>query len=216
MACVHKFSEYLNLERIDFEPTTLIIGTFNPGWDNINNNASWFYGRTHDLNGNQNNNFWDVLPQLYGEQSLINANPSEWKQFCSQKRIAITDIIANIEDADHTNQNDIQSMSTFKDDDIATKFYDYDYVNLVRLLRNHRTITDVYVTRGITEAFWRNAVWQLKRYCHQHGVNLKSIITPSGFAYMQQGAHNRLNPNNQLTLADYILMRWQAEWHPIN
>ena len=30
MACIHKFANYLYLERIDFEPTTLIIGTFNP------------------------------------------------------------------------------------------------------------------------------------------------------------------------------------------
>jgi hypothetical protein len=99
MACSHKFAEYLNLERIDFEPTTLIVGTFKPGWENINNNAPWFYGRTHDLNGNQNNNFWDVLPRLYEEQSLINNDHNAWKDFCSRKKIAITDIIQKIEDA---------------------------------------------------------------------------------------------------------------------
>lgn len=29
MACTHKFHQYLNLNNLDFEPTTLIVGTFN-------------------------------------------------------------------------------------------------------------------------------------------------------------------------------------------
>jgi len=47
MACNHKFIEYLNLENLDFEPTTLIVGTFNPEWP-AGNQAEWFYGRTHN------------------------------------------------------------------------------------------------------------------------------------------------------------------------
>ncbi|MBD0333667.1 MAG: hypothetical protein ICV66_13555, partial [Chitinophagaceae bacterium] len=92
MACLHKFHLYLNLERLDFEPTTLIVGTFNPSWP-ATNTAEWFYGRTHDKQGTQNNNFWDVLPRLYGGDSLINKTPTEWKTFCHNKQIAITDII---------------------------------------------------------------------------------------------------------------------------
>ncbi|WP_411726187.1 hypothetical protein [Methyloglobulus sp.] len=42
MACIHKFASDLNLEQIDFEPTTLIVGTFNPGWDNLGNYAHGF------------------------------------------------------------------------------------------------------------------------------------------------------------------------------
>jgi len=41
MPCFHKFLNYLNLETLDFEPTTLIVGTFNPEWP-IGNNAMWF------------------------------------------------------------------------------------------------------------------------------------------------------------------------------
>lgn len=215
MACTHKFHQYLNLNNLDFEPTTLIVGTFNPGWNNINNSANWFYGRTHDEHGNQNNNFWDVLPRLYNEPSLINAQPDQWKAFCSRKQIAITDIIANIEDASPNNPNHVQLMTGFADDDISNNFHDFDLVNLVRILRTRPTITNVYVTRGISEAFWRNKLWELKRYCENRNINLKSLITPSGFAYLQQGKHNRLNPANQLNLPDYILMRWQADWHQI-
>lgn len=216
MACIHKFHQYLNLNNLDFEPTTLIVGTFNPGWDGLNNNAGWFYGRTHDEHGNQNNNFWDVLPRLYNEPSLINANPQEWRQFCSRKQIGITDLIAKIEDANPNNPDHVQLMTGFADDDISNNFHDFDAVNLVRIVRRNPSISNIYVTRGISEAFWRNKLWDLKRYCEVNNIALKPLITPSGFAYLQQGKYNRANPNNQLNLSDYILMRWQAEWHQIN
>jgi hypothetical protein len=215
MPCTHKFADYLNLDHLDFEPTTLIVGTFNPSWDNIGNNANWFYGRTHDNNGNQNNNFWDVLPRIYNQPSLINGTPNDWKQFCSDHLIAITDIISNIEDANQNNPAHVNLMRGFADDEIASNFYDFEIVNLVRILRENPTIRNVYVTRGISESFWKNKLWSLKKYCEAHNISLTSLITPSGFAYLQQGKHNRLNPNNQLNLPDFILMRWQAVWHPI-
>ncbi len=74
MSCNHKFIRDLELERIDFEPTTLIVGTFNPEWP-ANNTVEWFYGQTHDANSNRSNNFWDILPKIYGEPSLIDATP---------------------------------------------------------------------------------------------------------------------------------------------
>jgi len=215
MTCLHKFHHYLNLDNLNFEPTTLIVGTFNPGWDGLNNNAGWFYGRTHDEHGNQNNNFWDVLPRLYNETSLINDTHNQWKEFCSRNQVAITDIISNIEDATPTNPNHIRLMTGFADDDISDNFHDFDLVNLVRIIRRNPSISNIYVTRGISEAFWRNKLWELKRYCEVNHIALKPLITPSGFAYLQQGKYNRANPNNQLNLSDYILMRWQAEWHQI-
>lgn len=36
MPCNHKFLEFLNLEKLDFTPTTLIVGTFNPEWPDTN------------------------------------------------------------------------------------------------------------------------------------------------------------------------------------
>ena len=41
MPCNHKFIEDLNLENLDFQPTTLIVGTFNPSWPE-NNQAQCF------------------------------------------------------------------------------------------------------------------------------------------------------------------------------
>jgi hypothetical protein len=214
MACPHKFQADLNLSWIDFEPTTLIIGTFNPSWP-AGNNATWFYGRTHDEYGNQNNNFWDVLPRLYGEPSLINSNTIQWKDFCRRNQIAITDIIASIEDADPRDLNHVGLLRSFSDDNIANQFYDFDLVNLVRILRNHPTITNVYVTRNITQAFWKHKLSAVKNYCLANGISIQSIITPSGYAYLQQGRHNAQYPNDILNLPDFILMRWEEVWHQI-
>ena len=180
MACRHKLKSYLKLERLDFEPTTLIVVTFNPSWPE-GNNAEWFYGRTHDEHGNQNNNFWDVLPRLYGEPSLINSNHIGWKQFCHNKQIAITDIIQSIDDADNQIPAHVTIMGGYSDEDIENNFYDFELTNLVRLVRTHPTITNVYVTRS-----------------------LKPLITPSGFAFREQAKYNRLSPNTQLNLPDLL------------
>jgi hypothetical protein len=193
----------------------LIVGTFNPGWDNIDNNANWFYGRTHDNNGNQNNNFWDVLPRIYNQESLINGTQNDWKKFCSDELIAITDIIGNIEDANQNNPIHVNLMRGFADNEIVNNFYDFDLVNIVRILRNNPAIENVYITRGISESFWKNKLYSLKKYCDANNIRLTPLITPSSYAYLQQGRYNRLNPNNQLELADYILMRWQQIWHPV-
>jgi len=220
MPCNHKFQQYLNLELVDFEPTTLIIGTFNPEWPAPNaegqegNNAGWFYGRT-DNDGRADNNFWEVLPRLYGEPNLRNSPPGDWKTFCHNKLIAITDLICSIDDARQADPNHFRILGGYADHEIATNFYDFDLVNIVRLLRNSPTITNVYVTRSISEAFWRNKVHSIKTYCDAHEINFVSLLTPSGYAYFQQGKYNRQHPNAQLSLEDYILMRWQAVWHPI-
>ena len=63
MACNHKFQNELSLQGLDYVPTTLIVGTFNPEWPE-GNNARWFYGRT------DNNYFWDLLPKMFGDEGL--------------------------------------------------------------------------------------------------------------------------------------------------
>jgi hypothetical protein len=215
MACRHKFQELLDLEWINFEPTTLIVGTFNPSWPTENNNSEWFYGRTHDINGNQNNNFWEVLPRLYGSNSLINSNADVWKRFCLDNRIAITDIINSVNDADEQNDNHQRMMGSFKDDDLSESFYDFEYTNIVGILRRYPTIRHIYITRSISQTYWKNIFYPTKKYCESFGVNLIPLITPSGYAYIQQGTHNKQNPNNRLNLQDYILMRWREVWHQI-
>lgn len=215
MACIHKFHEWLDLDRINFQPSTLIVGTFNPSWPIHNNNSDWFYGRTHDLNGNQNNNFWEVLPRLYGLDSLINANADDWKRFCLNQSIAITDIINSVNDANEQNENHERMMGSFKDDDLSESFYDFKLTNIVGILRRYPTIRNVYVTRSISQTYWKNVFYPLRRYCENFGVRLTPLLTPSGYAYIQQGTYNRQNTDNALNLPDYILMRWREVWHQI-
>lgn len=211
MPCPHKFQEYLTLEGLDFEPTTLIVGTFNPAWP-AGNAAEWFYGRTHDEHGNQNNNFWDVLPRIYGEDSLINATHIEWKSFCQRHKIAITDLISSIEDADSKNNNHKKNLSTYSDDDITKNFYDFELVNVVRLLRKHTTISNVYITRSFTESFWKHKIFPLKNYCGIKEIGLKPLLTPSNYASIQQKKYNKVN-KTQVSLPKFILDKWKEQWH---
>ena len=146
MPCTHKFADYLNLDHLDFEPTTLIVGTFNPGWENINNNAQWFYGRT------RNNYFWDVLPRLYENRNLRQENHIEWKQFCSRNSIALTDLLQSINDANPEDPNHIAAIQNFKDTEIANVFNDFIPTNIIEILQNNPTINKVYLTRQLGSA----------------------------------------------------------------
>ena len=207
MPCDHKFKTYLELERIDFKPTSLIVGTFNPAWPAANTDE-WFYGST------ANNFFWDVLPRLYAEKSLINARPAAWKQFCQSKQIAITDIISSIDDAGNDNAEHIKILAGFADKAIVYNFDDFVFVNIVQVLQRHPSIKNVYFTRGITEAFWRHLWNPVMQYCSLNGLHERRLLTPSANALYQQGAYNNENPGNMIPLLeDYILMKWQQEWH---
>lgn len=206
MPCYHKFQHHLNLTRLDFEPNTLIVGTFNPAWP-ASNTAEWFYGRT------ASNYLWDVLPRLYGAQSLINATAAEWKQFCRDRKIAFTDLISCIDDAEPDNPAYARMLGGFSDDAIEHNFDDFSYVNIVQLLQRHPSIRNVYFTRGVTEAFWRHLWNPVMQYCNMHQIHERKLLTPSGNASYQHSAYNNQHPENKISLLeDYILMRWQGEW----
>ena len=207
MACTHKFRNYLDLEQLDFEPTTLVVGTFNPEWPE-SNRAQWFYGRT------ANNYFWDILPRLYRQGSLINATHIEWKQFCHDKQIAITDLISSIDDANPDNPKHHKMLGGFSDNAIVHNFDDFSYINIVQLLRLNPSIKNVYFTRGVTEAFWKHLWNPVTHYCNHNNIRERKLLTPSGEAIYQHEEYNNQNPENQiLLLEDYILMRWLQEWH---
>jgi hypothetical protein len=208
MPCNHKFKDQLNLTHLDYEPTTLIVGSFNPEWP-ASNTAEWFYGRT------ASNCFWDILPRLYGEASLIDATHVEWKQFCKEKQIAITDLISAIDDAEETNPEHAKMLGGFSDRAIEHNFEDFSYVNIVEILKQHPTIKNVYITRGVTDAFWRHIWNPVAHYCSTHKLHERKLLKPAGedTSYQHQ-AYNKLHSENAIArLEDYLLMRWQQEWH---
>ncbi len=205
MPCNHKFRKYLNLERLDFEPEVLIVGSFDPEWPN--NSAEWFYGRT------QENCFWDVLPRLYGSASLIDASPAEWKQFCHDKRIAITALISGIEEAEQGNKEHNKILAGFSDKAVVYHFDDFEYVNIVQLLQQRPTIKSVYLTRGATEAFWKHLWGPVAHYCNHHGVHERTLMVPTSESAYHHTAHNTDHPDDVVErMEDYILRRWEMEW----
>ncbi|WP_411726830.1 hypothetical protein [Methyloglobulus sp.] len=203
MACVHKFASNLNLERIDFKPTTLIVGTFNPGWDNLGNYAQWFYGRTN------NNYFWDVLPRLHENSNLRLAPHKEWKAFCSRHKIALTDLIYSIDDADSDNQEHINHLKNYRDDAIARHFCQFTEVNLPAILVNHPSIAHVYLTRQLSGDFWQQKWLPVIRYCNETGKRVEPLLTPSGSARFQ------MTKGVDMTLRDFIFKHWQNSWHSL-
>ena len=200
MPCTHRFADYLNLDHLDFEPTTLIVGTFNPGWENINNNAQWFYGRT------RNNYFWDVLPRLYENRNLRQENHIEWKQFCSRNSIALTDLLQSINDANPEDPNHIAAIQNFKDTEIANVFNDFIPTNIIEILQNNPTINKVYLTRQLGSAFWDNYWNIIVQHCQNNNISTQALITPSASARFQM---------NGGQLRDFIYNSWEPVWHPI-
>jgi len=204
MACVHKFQKYLKLEKLDFKPTTLIVGTFNPEIDG--NKAEWFYGR-------YDNNFWDVLPRLYNEQSMRCNKPNEWKAFCMKHKIAITDLISCIEDANVDEPEHAALLKTYSDKTIAEKFKKHSTVSIEDLLKANPSIEHVYLTRGIGETFWKKLWKPVMQYAKQEKLHAQSLLTPSGYAFYQQGKYNKKNPLSPLSIEDFILKEWKSKWH---
>ena len=198
--CPHKFADYLYLDRLDFSPATLIVGTFNPGWDNLGNYAQWFYGRT------QNNYFWDVLPRLYAQPSLKQASAAEWKAFCRTHRIALTDLIYSIEDADHDNPEHVRQLKSYRDDILINYFKRINWVDIPRILEDHPGIERVFLTRS-SSSKWRQQWRKVENYCCIRHIHCRALLTPSG------GARFQLPKSAAVTLGEYILGQWRLNWN---
>ena len=200
MPCPHKFAADLTLERIDYKPEILIVGTFNPSWENLGNNAPWFYGRT------RNNYFWDVLPKLYGEKPLRQAPPAEWKAFCRAYRIALTDLIASINDAECDNPQHVAYLKTYRDDLLASRFRRFSFVDIPILLTGQPTISKAYLTRRPNAPFWRQVWRHVEDYGQLHNIKTQTLMTPSA------GARFQIPKGKKIPLGDFIFEQWQKCW----
>lgn len=207
MACFHKFKNHLTINYAkNWNPETLIVGTFNPEWTD-NNSAEWFYGRT------ENNYFWNVLPQLYNHNCLLSGSINDWMEFCETKKIAITDLIECINSANYDEHKKI--ISGFSDKAIENNFSndnDLTVVNILDILNENPTIKNVYFTRGASQGLWKR-LWQpIKQYCIKNNIHCEELLTPSGFAFYQYNKEQKLKYD---TLQSFILSRWKDKWHNI-
>ncbi|QHS56807.1 hypothetical protein GWR56_15100 [Mucilaginibacter sp. 14171R-50] len=216
MPCLHKFNTELYLEHLDYDPETLILGTFNPAWPE-ENSAKWFYGRTRNSKGKQSNNFWEVLPRLYGQQSLIDESPEQWKLFCRTHGIAISDLIYCIKDANPDDSTHKRWLKTYSDHAIATRFEKHVKVNLKVILASRPSIKYIYLTRGAKETdhkFWQNCWKPVLESAELQNKRARTLLTPSRYAFYQQAAYNKDHPDQRIpSLPDFILKRWQSKWH---
>ncbi len=207
MSCNNKFQNHLELKTIDFEPTTLIVGTFTPSWPDPYG-SKWFYD--HPATGL----FWQVLPGLYGKPSLISASAAEWQQFCRNNRIAITNLISSIDDADSADKAHSSIFKGLSDKAVAFNFEDFVFIDIVQLLKRNPTIKNVYLTRSITEAFWRYAWNPVMHYCSANNLHERKLLTPGAEAAEQLEVYNTQHPHASISsLNEYILMKWKHEWH---
>jgi hypothetical protein len=203
MPCHHKFIQDLQLQYVDWEVKTLFIGTFNPGWSECANNyAEWFYGRT------QRNEFWCILPTIHENVSLLNGNRNSWIEFCRRNGIAITDIVASINDADPAIAAHRNAICKFKDAELPN--FDITINDIPAILENHPSIKQICITRQQPlPPFWDNCFTELYLYLEQNPqreIELKYLRSPS------RGARRGVvGP-----FCQFVAARWLAQGYLIN
>lgn len=205
MACNHKFLEYLNLGKIDFLPETLVVGTFNPSWPE-KNYAEWFYGRT------SNNYFWDVLPRMFNPSlNLKKHKPEVWKEFCGEYKIALTDLITSINDADPMNIEHNRLLDSYDDSHII-QFSSFTFTDVVGILEKFPSIRRVVLTRKQGLKFFDKLWLPVQELCEERGFRAPMLLTPSKNARFQLADYKRRNPQDKEPLRNFIYESWRSNW----
>jgi hypothetical protein len=178
MPCEHRFINDLYPEG---QLKYLFVGTFNPSWDRPqNDNANWFYGR-------QYNDFWFILPQVFGQQSLMHRDFRTNRQFlmnwCNQNNIGLTDLIANIQDADINNDEHNSIILSVNDNafDTFEQIITTDIKTIINI--NANTLCGVYLTRYehtlLAEGVINNLWTVIKETCNNSNIHCHDLVTPS-------------------------------------
>ncbi len=210
MACEHKFKNDLKIDYAEkWSPTTLIVGTFNPQWPS-GNSANWFYGRTGS------NHFWDVLPRVYGQESLMCKDVADWKKFCETNKIALTDLIECITTANESEHLEIIAGYSDKAIEENFKMEELKTVNIVDdILRRYPTIKNIYLTRGASQGLWKKLWKPIVEYSKVNKdakLRCEELLTPSGYAFYQFTKEQRRRHDS---LQSFILHKWREKWHEI-
>jgi hypothetical protein len=185
MPCEHRF---INDLYPNSQLTYLFIGTFNPSWDRPqDDNAKWFYGR-------QYNDFWFIMPQVFGHKSLMhdfNGNPTPkfrtdrnfLMNWCNQNKIGLSDLIMNINDANIEDEYHKKIILSVDDNafDTFKQIISTDIETIINA--NAETLCGVYLTRyehtlfqnGIINTLWTS----IKNTCDNLNINCCDLVTPS-------------------------------------
>ena len=200
--CKHKFQNHLKLEYVNWDVKTLFIGTFNPGCcEKEENSAEWFYGRT------DKNMFWNTLGYIYANNPKLGneGTPELWMSFCKENKIAVTDLIYEINELDLRNGEDKKNLcSGFSDKKLENYILQKQITpNKVEDLINNspklENLKFAYLTRRGADNPW-NSLWNpIINICKKGEIKISTLTTPGGFNYFQ---FNNEYPRTPKNLAD--------------
>jgi G:T/U-mismatch repair DNA glycosylase len=176
MPCKHRF---VNELIPNWEIQHLLIGTFNPSWNENNAvQADYFYGRIR-------NNFWCILPKVFGGNNLKYENLATKLQYLKTKKIGITDLISNIQNADDKNVNDIKNLTKGFSYNVLNKYQlEFETENIKKLiLQNIKTLKGVYLTRSTLNGINQiSENWiEIEKFCAKHSIRTDKLKTPANY-----------------------------------
>ncbi|WP_269242724.1 hypothetical protein [Flavobacterium limnophilum] len=176
MPCEHRF---LNQLLPVWELEYLFVGTFNPTW-NYNNaeQADYFYGKIK-------NNFWCVLPRVFGEESLKREELNIKLDYIIQKKIGITDLVINIQNASRENIDDRNKLTKGFSDNVLNRYIlEFNTPNILKLIENNKsTLQGVFLTRSTLNGIdkiaknWR----EIEEYCLNNKIKTDKLRTPANY-----------------------------------
>lgn len=176
MACEHRF---LNRLIPDWELEYLFVGTFNPSWNHNNaEQADYFYGRIR-------NNFWCILPLVFGGESLKREKLKTKLDYIIQNKIGITDLVSNIPNAFIENIDDINKLTKGFSDNILNRYVlEFNTTNILKLIElNNSTLKGVFLTRSTLNGINQIAEnWgEIEKYCLKYKIKTEKLLTPANY-----------------------------------
>jgi hypothetical protein len=225
MPCNHKFLNhnfhYENSLFPNWNAETLIIGTFNPSNDfHSENTANYYYGRSKY--------FWKLLPIFNGRVPILENEIDNQREFLVNNKIALTDLLISINDANVENQIHINRIKTVKDIDIEL-FNDFTWnTDNIKEFIVKNNIQQVYFT-FLSNINKQNVLFNtfefqtrlIESFCLSRNISTYRLHTPSGQGlgsgsprlnklinkwYFENGANNFLFINDNFEINNYRYM----------
>lgn len=179
MPCTHKFfgcNAHLAGENgllPNWDADTLIIGTFNPSneWVPLNQ-ANYFYGRSQY--------FWKILPEFACLDAIENNNVNNQANFLQLNHIALTDLLISIDDADINNEQHVNWIRNYQDNNLAHfDELNWNTTNILQYIQDKK-IKAVYFTKMGSDAPFGVQIQIVENFCDLNNILNFRLHTPSG------------------------------------
>lgn len=137
---------------------------------------------------------------MFGDSELRNKNHVNWKTYCRTRKIALTDLIYGIDEAEIEKHRKI--LGKYTDFELASKFKLQVENPVVPLLQANPSIESVYLTTTINSGLWQRLWTPVDHYCAQQNIWCKKLITPS------KGARFFMTKGSGISMPDFIYSDW--------